>query len=103
MQCTMCGCTKLEPGEAFCGECGHPASTHVGGSVLGGFEIVLKDVGPQKIAVIKFVRELAALELKETKELVESAPAMIKKVATKAEAADAKIKLEQLGAKVEII
>jgi len=68
------------------------------------FEIVLKDAGTQKIPVIKVVRELTGgtLGLKEAKDLVESAPASIKKGATKEEAADAKKKLEEVGATVEI-
>jgi large subunit ribosomal protein L7/L12 len=68
------------------------------------FEIVLKDAGSQKIPVIKVVRELTGgtLGLKEAKELVESAPTSIKKGATKEEAAEAKKKLEEVGASVEI-
>jgi large subunit ribosomal protein L7/L12 len=68
------------------------------------FEIVLKDAGSQKIPVIKVVRELTGgtLGLKEAKDLVESAPASIKKGATKEEAAEAKKKLEEVGASVEI-
>ena len=68
------------------------------------FEIILKDAGSQKIPVIKVVRELTggALGLKEAKDLVESAPASVKKGATKEEAADAKKKLEEVGATVEI-
>jgi large subunit ribosomal protein L7/L12 len=68
------------------------------------FEIVLKDAGSQKIPVIKVVRELTGgtLGLKEAKELVEGAPASIKKGATKEEAAEAKKKLEEVGATVEI-
>lgn len=68
------------------------------------FEVVLKDAGSQKIPVIKVVRELTGgtLGLKEAKELVESAPASIKKGATKEEAAEAKKKLEEVGATVEI-
>ncbi len=68
------------------------------------FEIVLKEAGTQKIPVIKVVRELTggALGLKEAKDLVESAPASIKKGATKEEAAEAKKKLEEVGATVEI-
>ncbi len=85
-----------------------------GGAAAGGaapaaeekteFEIVLKDAGSQKIPVIKVVRELTggALGLKEAKELVESAPASVKKGATKEEAAEAKKKLEDVGATVEI-
>ncbi len=68
------------------------------------FEIVLKDAGAQKIPVIKVVRELTGgtLGLKEAKELVESAPATIKKGVTKDEASDARKKLEEVGASVEI-
>ncbi len=68
------------------------------------FEVVLKDAGAQKIPVIKVVRELTGgtLGLKEAKELVESAPASIKKGITKDEANDAKKKLEEVGATVEI-
>ena len=68
------------------------------------FDVILKDAGSQKIPVIKVVRELTGgtLGLKEAKELVESAPASIKKGATKEEAAEAKKKLEDVGATVEI-
>ena len=67
------------------------------------FEVFLKDAGTQKIPVIKVVREIVSgLGLKEAKELVESAPASIKKGATKEEAAEAKKKLEEAGASVEI-
>lgn len=67
------------------------------------FDIVLKDAGSQKIPVIKVVREIVSgLGLKEAKDLVESAPATLKKGVTKEEAADAKKKLEEVGASVEI-
>lgn len=68
------------------------------------FDVILKDAGAQKIPVIKVVRELTGgtLGLKEAKELVESAPATIKKGVAKAEAEDAKKKLEEVGATVEI-
>lgn len=68
------------------------------------FEVVLKDAGSQKIPVIKVVRELTGgtLGLKEAKELVESAPASVKKGVTKDEANEAKKKLEEVGATVEI-
>lgn len=91
-----------------------PGATGAGAPATGGaapaaeektdFEIVLKDAGSQKIPVIKVVRELTggALGLKEAKDLVESAPATIKKGVTKEEAADAKKKLEEVGATVEI-
>lgn len=67
------------------------------------FDVMLKDAGAQKIPVIKVVRELVSgLGLKEAKELVESAPAAIKKGVTKDEAAEAKKKLEEVGATVEV-
>ncbi len=67
------------------------------------FDVILKDAGTQKIPVIKVVRELVAgLGLREAKELVESTPATVKKGVTKEEAAEAKKKLEEVGATVEI-
>jgi large subunit ribosomal protein L7/L12 len=67
------------------------------------FDIVLKDAGSQKIPVIKVIREIVSgLGLKEAKDLVESAPTAVKKGATKEEAAEAKKKLEEVGATVEI-
>jgi large subunit ribosomal protein L7/L12 len=67
------------------------------------FEVVLKDAGSQKIPVIKVVRELVSgLGLKEAKDLVEAVPTSLKKGATKEEAAEAKKKLEEVGATVEI-
>ncbi len=68
------------------------------------FDVVLKDAGSQKIPVIKVVRELTGgtLGLKEAKELVESAPATVRKGVTKDEANEAKKKLEEVGASVEI-
>ena len=68
------------------------------------FDIILKETGSQKIPVIKVVRELTCgtLGLKEAKDLVESAPATVKKGVSKEEAAEAKKKLEEVGATVEI-
>ncbi|MBX6755176.1 MAG: 50S ribosomal protein L7/L12 [Thermorudis peleae] len=66
------------------------------------FDVVLTDVGPNKIQVIKVVRELTQLGLKEAKDLVESAPKPVKQGVTKEEAESAKSKLEAVGAKVEI-
>lgn len=67
------------------------------------FDVVLKEVGDKKIQVIKVVRELTNLGLKEAKDLVESAPAKVKEGVSKAEAEEAKKKLEEQGAKVEIV
>ena len=66
------------------------------------FDVVLADVGSNKIAVIKAVRELTGLGLKEAKDLVEGAPKAVKEGAAKAEAEDLKKKLEAAGAKVEL-
>lgn len=67
------------------------------------FTVVLKEIGPNKINVIKAVRELTNLGLKEAKDLVEAAPKPVKEGVSKAEAEAAKKKLEEAGAVVEII
>ena len=64
------------------------------------FNVELTEVGPNKVKVIKVVRELTGLGLKEAKDLVDGAPKMVKENASKAEADDIKAKLEAEGAKV---
>jgi large subunit ribosomal protein L7/L12 len=66
------------------------------------FNVVLKEVGAKKINVIKAVREVTSLGLKEAKDLVESAPATVKEAVSKDEAAEIKKKFEEAGATVEI-
>jgi large subunit ribosomal protein L7/L12 len=66
------------------------------------FDVILTDAGSNKINVIKAVREVTSLGLKEAKDLVEGAPKPIKEGATKDEAAAIKKKFEEAGAKVEI-
>ena len=66
------------------------------------FDVELTDVGPNKIKVIKVVREVTGLGLKEAKEAVEAAPKVLKEAAPKAEAEDLKAKLEAEGAKVTL-
>ena len=66
------------------------------------FDAILKEVGPKKINVIKAVREVTSLGLKEAKDLVESAPKAIKEGVTKEEADGIKKKFEEVGAAVEI-
>ena len=66
------------------------------------FAVSLKDIGPNIINVIKAVREVTALGLREAKELVESAPTAIKEGVAKDEADDIKSKLEEAGAVVEL-
>jgi large subunit ribosomal protein L7/L12 len=66
------------------------------------FDVVLNAAGEKKIQVIKVVRELTGLGLKEAKDLVDGAPKAVKERVTKAEAADVKKKLEEVGATVEV-
>jgi large subunit ribosomal protein L7/L12 len=66
------------------------------------FDVILQDFGAKKINVIKAVRQLTALGLKEAKDLVESAPAPIQEAVSKEAAADAKKVLEEAGATVEV-
>ena len=78
-----------------------------GGSDAGAgdqseFEVSRKDIGPNKLNVIKAVREVTSLGLREAKELVESAPTAIKEGIAKEEADEIKGKLEEAGAAVEV-
>jgi large subunit ribosomal protein L7/L12 len=66
------------------------------------FDVILSEAGPEKIKVIKAVRELTSLGLTEAKAFVESAPKAVKEGVTKDEAESVKKKLEEAGAKVEI-
>ncbi len=66
------------------------------------FDVELTDVGPNKVKVIKVVREATGLGLKEAKDLVDAAPKMVKEAASKEEAEDIKAKLEAEGAKVTL-
>jgi len=66
------------------------------------FDVILKDFGQQKVTVIKVVREITGLGLKEAKDLVEAAPKPVKEAVNKDEAEAIKVKLEEAGATVEI-
>ena len=66
------------------------------------FEVRISEIGPNKINVIKAVREVTSLGLREAKELVESAPAAVKEAVVKDEADSIKAKLEEAGAVVEV-
>ena len=89
-----------------------PMAMPMGGAAAGGaaapaeeqteFTVTLTDIGGNKINVIKVVREVTSLGLKEAKDLVEGAPKPIKEGVTKDEAAAIKKKFEEAGAKVEI-
>ena len=88
------------------------APVAVAGAAAGGgeaaaqekdeFDVVLSGIGDKKIQVIKVVRELTGLGLKEAKELVDGAPGTLKEGATKEEAEEMKAKLEDVGAAVDL-
>lgn len=88
------------------------AAVAVAGPAAGGegaaeeekdeFDVVLKSAGAKKIAVIKEVRAITGLGLKEAKELVDNAPNAVKEAVSKAEAEELKTKLEDAGAEVEL-
>jgi len=66
------------------------------------FDVILADVGANKMAVIKLVKEITGLGLKEAKDLVDNAPKPVKEAASKADADEIKAKLEEAGAKIEL-
>ena len=114
---TIGGMTVLELSEfvdAFKGKfnvTAMAAPVAVAGGAAGGeaaaeekdeFDVVLEGIGDKKIQVIKVVRELTGLGLKEAKEVVDSAPSTVKEAATKAEAEEMKAKLEGVGAAVAL-
>tara|TARA_B100002051_G_scaffold76832_1_gene73379 strand:+ start:544 stop:933 length:390 start_codon:yes stop_codon:yes gene_type:complete len=81
---------------------GGAAPADAAGEEKTEFDITLSEAGGEKIKVIKIVREVTALGLKEAKELVESAPKLLKQGVKKDEADEIKKKLEEVGAKVEV-
>ena len=86
------------------------APVAVAGAVAGGeaaaekteFDVVLANAGASKIKVIKVVREITGLGLKEAKEIVDGAPKTLKEAVSKEEAEDIKAKLAEVGAEVEV-
>jgi large subunit ribosomal protein L7/L12 len=81
---------------------GGGAATAVADEEKTEFDVVLTEAGANKIQVIKAVRELTSLGLKEAKDLVEAAPKAVREGVSKDDAAAAKAKLEEAGAKVEV-
>jgi large subunit ribosomal protein L7/L12 len=87
-----------------------PVAVAAAGPAAGGeaaaekdeFDVVMTDFGGNKVAVIKAVRGITGLGLKEAKEMVEGTPATVKEGASKDEAADIQKQLEEAGAKVEL-
>ncbi len=66
------------------------------------FDVELTEIGSEKVKVIKVVREITGLGLKEAKELVDTAPKMVKEAVSKEEAEDVKKRLEEVGAKITL-
>ena len=73
-----------------------------GGAAKDSFDVILKDAGASKINVIKVVREITGLGLKEAKAVVDGAPKALKEAVSKEEAEDIKKQLEEVGAKVTV-
>lgn len=87
---------------AVSGGAGAPAGAAAAEEEKSEFTVILKEIGENKINVIKAVREVTTLGLKEAKDLVEGAPKPVKEGINKDEAATIKKKLEEAGAKVEV-
>lgn len=92
----------IEPAAAAVAVAGPSAGAEVVAEEKTSFDVVLKAAGASKLAVVKLVKELTSLGLKEAKELVDSAPAPLKEGVTKDEAEALKAALEEAGAEVEV-
>lgn len=79
-----------------------PAAGTAAAEEKSEFDVVLADAGASKMGVIKLVKEITGLGLKEAKELVDNAPKTVKEGLSKAEAEEMKAKLEEAGAKIEL-
>jgi large subunit ribosomal protein L7/L12 len=79
-----------------------PAAGGAAAEEKSSFDVILKSAGAQKLAVVKAVKELTGLGLKEAKDLVDGAPKAVKEGASKEEAESLKAKLEEQGAEVEL-
>ncbi len=92
----------IEPAAAAVAVAAGPAAGAAEVEEKTAFDVVLKSAGASKLAVVKLVKELTSLGLKEAKELVDAAPANLKEGVTKDEAEGLKKSLEEAGAEVEI-
>ena len=98
--------------DAYCKECGVSAVAAAAPAAAGAaaaaeeekteFDVILAEAGATKLQVIKAVKEITGLVLKEAKDIVDGAPKAVKEKVSKAEADDIKKKLEEAGAKVEV-
>ena len=92
----------IEPAAAAVAVAAGPAAAAPAAEEKTSFDVILKASGPNKLNVVKIVKELTGLGLKEAKDLVDGAPKPIKEGISKAEAADLEAKLKEAGADVEV-
>ena len=92
----------IEPAAAAVAVAAAPAAGAAAVEEKTSFDVILKSAGAQKLAVVKLVKDLASLGLKEAKELVDAAPKPVKEGVSKDEAEALKKSLEEAGAEVEI-
>ena len=92
----------IEPAAAAVAVAAGPAAAEAAAEEKDSFNVVLAEVGANKLQVVKAVKEACGLGLKEAKELVDGAPATIKEGMAKAEAENLKKAIEEAGAKVEL-
>ena len=92
----------IEPAAAAVAVAAAPGAAAAAAEEKTSFDVVLKSAGAAKLAVVKAVKELAGLGLKEAKELVDGAPSVVKEGLAKADAEGLKKQLEEAGAEVEL-
>lgn len=92
----------IEPAAAAVAVAAGPAAGAAAVEEKTAFDVVLKNAGGEKLKVVKLVKELTGLGLKEAKELVDGAPSVLKEGLAKAEAEGLKASLEEVGAEVEL-
>lgn len=92
----------IEPAAAAVSMAGPAAAAAPAAEEKTAFDVILKHAGPGKLGVVKIVKDLTGLGLKEAKELVDGAPKAVKEGITKAEADDIVAKLTEAGAEVEV-
>ncbi len=92
----------IEPAAAAVSVAAAPAAAAAAPEEKTAFDVILKAAGPNKLNVVKIVKDLTGLGLKEAKELVDNAPKPIKEGVDKATAADLEAKLKEAGAEVEV-
>ena len=92
----------IEPAAAAVAVAAGPAAAGAAAEEKSSFDVILKNAGGEKLKVVKLVKELTGLGLKEAKELVDGAPGVVKEGLSKADAEGLKKQLEEAGAEVEL-